>query len=215
MKEFGILSLLLLNSFLQVENCNESVCAPVVSKCLLIKSCNCDVHNSTCFGLCHTCLGKYSIECCSCVDICPKHIEHIPDKESTVEDHLEPIPQLFNILVEGRDPVMPWTTETYENYYTTSIGELVSTNCSIIWWDQCTSFQKCKDQCISLGATSTRMFHNGCCECIGDTCINYGRSKSACKHCPFTGQSDEYPLSPDENDFDLDYGEDSDFDETQ
>lgn len=29
-----------------------------------------------------------------------------------------------------------------------------------------------------------RWFHDGCCECVGSTCINYGVNESRCRHCP-------------------------------
>jgi hypothetical protein len=57
-----------------------------------------------------------------------------------------------------------------------------------------------------MGATSYRWFHDGCCECIGDTCINYGVNESRCHNCPIKTTKvieDEYD----------DYGQDED-DET-
>ncbi len=50
--------------------CNEAVCASLVSKCLLLKSCECnmmDKDNCTCCKDCHRCLNKLYTECCSCV----------------------------------------------------------------------------------------------------------------------------------------------------
>ena len=29
-----------------------------------------------------------------------------------------------------------------------------------------------------------RWFHDGCCECVGSTCINYGVNESRCRNCP-------------------------------
>ena len=34
-----------------------------------------------------------------------------------------------------------------------------------------------------------RWFHDGCCECVGNTCINYGINESRCLECP--GKDDE------------------------
>ena len=50
--------------------CNEAVCASLVSKCMLLKSCECnmlDKNNCTCCKDCHRCLAKLYTECCSCV----------------------------------------------------------------------------------------------------------------------------------------------------
>ena len=52
------------------EACNEAICASLVSKCLLIKSCDCnmsDKSNCACCGECQLCLAKLYSECCSCV----------------------------------------------------------------------------------------------------------------------------------------------------
>lgn len=53
--------------------CNEHVCASLVSKCLLLKSCECDMSdkkNCTCCKECHKCLARLYTECCSCVGKC-------------------------------------------------------------------------------------------------------------------------------------------------
>nr|CAI5855669.1 unnamed protein product [Callosobruchus analis] len=50
-----------------VESCNEAICGSVVSKCLLTKSCNCNVKNCTCCKDCFNCLSYLYTECCSCV----------------------------------------------------------------------------------------------------------------------------------------------------
>lgn len=50
--------------------CDEGVCVSIVSKCLLIKSCDCDMtslKNCTCCKDCQLCLSKLYTECCSCV----------------------------------------------------------------------------------------------------------------------------------------------------
>lgn len=50
--------------------CNKAICASVVSKCMLIKSCECDMtnkRNCTCCKDCHMCLAKHYLHCCSCV----------------------------------------------------------------------------------------------------------------------------------------------------
>ncbi len=37
-----------------------------------------------------------------------------------------------------------------------------------------------------------RWFHDGCCECVGHTCINYGINESRCLECP--GEEDDNPI---------------------
>lgn len=66
------------------------------------------------------------------------------------------------------------------------------------------SWNKCKDNCQSMGATSYRWFHDGCCECVGSTCINYGINDSRCLGCPESKDDDPEDMP---NEDDLDYGE--------
>ena len=42
-------------------------------------------------------------------------------------------------------------------------------NCTAAYLTQCRSWLKCSDACRSMGASSFRWLHNGCCECIGST----------------------------------------------
>ncbi|XP_059138517.1 twisted gastrulation protein homolog 1-B-like isoform X2 [Physella acuta] len=104
-------------SIIVLEACNEAICAPLVSKCMLIKCCECemtDIKNCTCCKDCQICLSKLYTECCSCVGLCP-----LPDsnddmgKSSSVEDLQDPIPDLFNVLTEEEDRQQRWTTFTY------------------------------------------------------------------------------------------------------
>ena len=50
--------------------CNEAQCASLVTKCMLLKSCECDMSdkkNCPCCKDCHRCLSQLYTECCSCV----------------------------------------------------------------------------------------------------------------------------------------------------
>ncbi|XP_023027171.1 protein twisted gastrulation [Leptinotarsa decemlineata] len=204
-----------LGTFLTVHSCNEAVCGPVVSKCLLIQSCQCDLKNNrTCTAQCFTCLGSLYTECCNCLDMCPKTADDLAvvNKASNVEDIVEPVPQLFEALVETSDPLHTWTSEKIQVQFSIRKNnqldgdggiehQMVSVNCSVAYWMNCMSYKKCRDACISMGASSFRFFHHGCCECVGSTCINYGISESKCQKCSI----DDEPLTVDEND--LDYGE--------
>lgn len=55
---------------------------------------------------------------------------------------------------------------------------ILTLNCTVAFWNDCISWSKCKNHCLSMGAQSYRWFHDGCCECVGQTCINYGINKS-------------------------------------
>lgn len=36
----------------------------------------------------------------------------------------------------------------------------------------------------------SRWFFDGCCECVGSTCINYGVNESRCRNCPESKEDD-------------------------
>ena len=42
------------------------------------------------------------------------------------------------------------------------------------------SDSKCEKNCGSMGATNYRLFKDGCCECVGHGCVNYGIDESRC-----------------------------------
>lgn len=58
-------------SIIVVQACNEALCAPIVSKCMLLKSCDaCDMAtNATCNWKkhCAKCLAQHYGDCCPCV----------------------------------------------------------------------------------------------------------------------------------------------------
>ncbi|XP_016965166.1 protein twisted gastrulation [Drosophila biarmipes] len=64
-------------------------------------------------------------------------------------------------------------------------------NCTVLYLDQCTSWNRCRQTCLKTGATSYRWFHDGCCECVGEHCMNYGINESRCRLCPEPGFEDE------------------------
>lgn len=51
---------------------------------------------------------------------------------------------------------------------------IVTANCTVAYWAQCMSQSKCEQSCATMGASQVRWFHDGCCECVGEYCINYG-----------------------------------------
>lgn len=60
--------------------------------------------------------------------------------------------------------------------------EQVTVNCTVMYVSQCMSGSKCKATCISTGAAAYRWFFDGCCECVGSSCINYGVNESRLAH---------------------------------
>lgn len=79
-------------------------------------------------------------------------------------------------------------------------------NCTVAFMAQCNSWNKCRASCQSMGATSYRWFHDGCCECVGSTCLNYGINESRCKLCSAGNKEDEDLKDPQYDD----YGQDED-----
>ena len=74
----------------------------------------------------------------------------------------------------------------------------VTVNCSVAYMAQCMSWNKCKASCRSMGATSYRWFHDGCCECVGSQCIHYGINQSRCQDCPLLDNLDDTDISDEE-----------------
>lgn len=208
LKILPILLILIGHLSVNTFSCNEAVCGSVVSKCLLTKACNCDYKagNCTCCKDCNACLGNLFYECCSCVEMCkkPNISDSALNKKSNVEDFQESAPGLFTALTEGPDTFNRWNStifpididiSQYANKKEVKLimqqnipeqqvlpekpnPDIYTVNCTVAFWSQCMSVAKCKSSCQSMGASSYRWFHDGCCECIGDKCINYGINES-------------------------------------
>lgn len=50
-----------------------------------------------------------------------------------------------------------------------------------------------------MGCCCFRWFHDGCCECVGHTCINYGINESRCLECP--GEDEDNPVDSESSSF--------------
>ncbi|KAK6628749.1 hypothetical protein RUM43_002565 [Polyplax serrata] len=165
--------------------------------------------------------------------MCPKPNDtgNALSKKSHVEDFQEPIPDLFQALMAEPDSLERWHTFTYPIDFDLSIyrpkiekeikiltqnneqevaprKDIITLNCTVAYMSQCMSWNKCKSSCQSTGASKYRWFHDGCCECIGHTCINYGINESRCMKCPLTkedSQEDKAVFQYDEED-DIDHG---------
>jgi len=64
-------------------------------------------------------------------------------------------------------------------------------NCTVAYMAQCMTWVKCDESCRSMGASSYRWFHDGCCECVGENCIDYGINESKCEECPFENEDED------------------------
>merc|ERR1712189_74997 len=162
--------------------CNEAVCASIVSKCMLLQSCKCELQpDCTCCKKCFECLDYLYSECCSCVDMCPKPnvTIHELSRKSHVEDLDENSPTLFQALTDQDDSQGRWSVFTFpididmsafmpinkkvvvpvvaEDLNTViEVDNKVTVNCSVAYMAQCMSWNKCKASCNSMGATSYR-----------------------------------------------------------
>lgn len=132
--------------------------------------------------------------------------------KSHVEDLIEPMPTLFNTLTEEGDHLNRWSAYTFpvkmsfilfpddssavmrqiefrpgKKITTKSDGldeeEDIEVNCTVAFMSKCIPLNKCKSSCTSMGASSYRWFHDGCCQCVGANCINYGVNQSKCNQC--------------------------------
>ncbi|XP_054748468.1 twisted gastrulation protein homolog 1-A-like [Lytechinus pictus] len=56
--------------------------------------------------------------------------------------------------------------------------------CTVAYINICLGLKKCEDACEHMGAAKYRWFHTGCCECVGSTCLSYGKKKALCRDCP-------------------------------
>lgn len=134
----------------------------------------------------------------------PKHEKEMKYHMRAYRDlHGLPVPceTLFSaILSRGRFLL----AETTEEEVHPLKPNVMTVNCTVAFMAQCNSWNKCRASCQSMGATSYRWFHDGCCECIGDTCINYGINESRCIHCPLDKEEDDLKDQYD------DYGQDED-----
>ena len=67
---------------------------------------------------------------------------------------------------------------------------IVTLNCTVTYLRQCMAENKCEKSCQSMGASSYRWFQDGCCECVGHNCINYGINDSRCLDCSYEDDDD-------------------------
>ncbi|EDW68684.2 uncharacterized protein Dvir_GJ12558 [Drosophila virilis] len=109
-------------------------------------------------------------------------------KKSHVED-FEGVTALFEALTSSPNDgyTYDWRVHTFSISSNNIDEEHVIHNCTVLYLDQCTSWNKCRQTCQKTGAASYRWFHDGCCECVGGHCLGYGINESRCSHCPEPG----------------------------
>lgn len=159
------------------DGCNEFVCGSVVSKCLLTQSCQCKLADCFCCKDCLNCLGELYTECCSCLDMCPKHNDTLSAlaPKSQIGD-FEGVPELFDTLTAEEDDDQ-WTTirfpmrNSLQRHYNMATGSFgfggpsadavdqdamvqkhvpATVNCTVIYLNTCTTNKKCSQYCESM-----------------------------------------------------------------
>ncbi|XP_065365283.1 protein twisted gastrulation [Calliphora vicina] len=230
-----VLYVIVITPSVKGDGCNEFVCGSVVSKCLLTQSCTCKLSDCYCCKDCLNCLGELYIECCSCLDMCPQHNDTLSAlaPKSQIGD-FEGVPELFDTLTAEEDEDQ-WSTirfpmrnslQRHYNMVTGSFGfgdeldadafahkqqQPATVNCTVIYLNSCTTNKKCLQYCESMGSNSYRWFHDGCCECVGANCYNYGINESRCTACPDDDEEEDDEDMNGENMDDADYaGENED-----
>ena len=54
----------------------------------------------------------------------------------------------------------------------------MTVDCTVAFLTERMAKHKCKSNCVSMGASAVRWFEDGCCECVGHHCQNYGIAES-------------------------------------
>ena len=155
----------------------------------------------------------------------PNGTSDVLSSKSHVEDLTNPIPELFCVLTEEEDRLLRWKTFTFpvEIKFLTDIHKEanyslvkkdssqptdgidreqdIPVNCTVVYMSQCMSWNKCKQSCTSMGASSYRWFHDGCCECVGTYCVNYGINDSRCLQCPLGDEEADLQVLKEDQDY--------------
>ena len=71
------------------------------------------------------------------------------------------------------------------------VPEVLQKNCTVAFLRNDMGDTKCQKSCASMGATSYRWFDNGCCQCIGDSCVRYGIDQAKCRGGAFADLNSE------------------------
>jgi len=82
-----------------------------------------------------------------------------------------------SLVVTGNTGVQ---TPSPEEPTTPATPVTVTVNCTVAFLTQRMSKHKCESNCATMGATAMRWFEDGCCQCVGHHCQNYGVRESRC-----------------------------------
>lgn len=185
-------------------HCDKNFCDSIVTKCSITNRCSCNFRNdASCAKDCIDCLEEKFGKCCACVDLCPSlkddsHSSHVGDINKNITDE-----DLFNVLTEtddihGRWSVLTSTTGlelSHPEYGQIEIAfrvqdinktiisyddSLEKKKCILAFINKHLNMNQCKRYCTSMGASFFRWFHDGCCECVGKFCLNYGIDQPKC-----------------------------------
>jgi len=190
------------------DHCNKKLCASVVSKCQLTQACKCEINRAlgecSCCHNCTQCLGSDYTLCCACLGLCEPPSDMSLTRQTQVGDIEAPFHQLFVELTAIPDPRGRWTSYSFPMDAGLDINSVkydvvphdapsgaTTANCSVMYMAQCMSVTKCHDNCSKNGAASFRYFYDGCCECVGLTCLNYGINESRCSQCSLSEEENE------------------------
>ena len=175
------------------ETCDIALCLAVVSKCLFLGACACELKSvesgCLCCKECKLCLGdELYLKCCDCLGLCKNN--EFEAVENTVHLLDSPIPSLFDALIANGDS-FPWVFRDIPQFKTSTyktanneLSSLATHHCPSIFFDNCMPMYKCSSSCVSLGSSVMRWFHNGCCHCVGDiSCNDLGSNNPRCHEC--------------------------------
>ncbi|XP_078367387.1 twisted gastrulation protein homolog 1-B-like [Oculina patagonica] len=177
------------------KRCKSKVCVARVSFCIIMKDCarcrpkapgeKCD-----CCDGCFRCLGSLWRKCCDCIGLCgyfsPPNItgKEIPSSTGDLDASL---PTLFEAMSHGTHLPVAFMTKPRNPSPLPTVGKTDSSNnknvCRVAFFDGCTTKEDCIASCTSMGSHRYRWFRNGCCQCVGHRCNDYGELRPLCKKC--------------------------------
>lgn len=176
------------------KNCKGRVCAARVSFCIIMKDCGCgaSVKNGefcSCCEDCYRCLGvRLWRKCCNCVGLCGRFSVNdtenvgIPSKHGDLPGHS--LPTLFEAMSSGHtDLPLMFMSRQGKGGHTNQNYSSPRNQCKVAFFDKCLARESCITSCSAMGAHRYRWFRNGCCQCVGKSCNDYGELQSLCKSC--------------------------------
>lgn len=86
--------------------------------------------------------------------------------------------------ISGSTAILPGAKQPTGSALSTNVTISPEDVCTVAYVKICLGLEKCVDACHHMGAAKYRWFHTGCCECIGRSCLSYGKNKALCSECP-------------------------------